>query len=88
MPDGRSIAFVGQDERGIAGVFVQDFVPGRDTSATRRELAGFDPEIATESFGLSLDGARIVLSGWVQQFSLLEARGLPGLLPVRPGERP
>jgi serine/threonine protein kinase/Tol biopolymer transport system component len=83
MPDGRAIAFIGQDERGVAGIFVQDFAPGRDTSATRRKLTGFDPEIATESFGLSPDGRRIVISGWVQQFSLMEARGLPGLLPTR-----
>jgi Tol biopolymer transport system component len=83
MPDGRAIAFIGQDERGVAGIFVQDFVPGRDTRATRRKLAAFDSEIATESFGLSPDGRRIVVSGWVQQFSLMEARGLTGLLPVR-----
>jgi Tol biopolymer transport system component len=83
MPDGKAIAFIGQDERGVAGIFVQDFVPGRDTSATRRKLGGFDAEIATESFGLSPDGRRVVISGWVQQFSLMEARGLPGLLPAR-----
>jgi Tol biopolymer transport system component len=79
-PDGKAIAFVGQDERGASGVYVQDFAPGRDTSATRRPLAGFDPDVATESFGLAPDGSRLVLAGWVQLFSLMEADGLPGLL--------
>ena len=31
MPDGKAIAFVGQDEDGASGVYVQDFAPGRDT---------------------------------------------------------
>ena len=41
--DGKSIAFiaVSGDE---TGVMVQDFVPGRDTTGTRRKLAGFEPE--------------------------------------------
>jgi Tol biopolymer transport system component len=80
MPDGRAIAFVGQDEAGAAGVFVQDFIPGRDTGASRRKLAGFDPDVATESFGISPDGASIVLAGWVQLFSLMEGEGFPGRL--------
>jgi hypothetical protein len=33
MPDGRAIAFIGQNENGINGIFVQEFVPGKDTSA-------------------------------------------------------
>jgi Tol biopolymer transport system component len=80
MPDGRAIAFVGQDEAGAAGVFVQDFVPGKDSAASRRKLAGFDPDVATESFGVSPDAASIVLAGWVQLFSLMEGEGFPGLL--------
>ena len=28
MPGGRAIAFIGQNERGVNGLFVQDFVPG------------------------------------------------------------
>jgi Tol biopolymer transport system component len=79
-PDGREIAFVGQDESGTSGVFVQPFVPGRDTSARRRRLAGFDPDLATESFGISPDGSRVVIAGWVQLFSLMQAEGLPGLI--------
>jgi Tol biopolymer transport system component len=79
LPDGRGIAFVGQDESGASGVYVQDFAPGRDTAATRRRLAGFDPDVAAESFGLAPDGSRLVVAGWVQLFSLMEADHLPGL---------
>ncbi len=86
MPDGKAIAFVGQDEGGASGVYVQDFAPGRDTTATRRKLAGFDPDVAAESFGIAPDGSRLALAGWVQLFSLMEGEGLPGLLaPPRVG---
>ena len=86
MPDGRAIAFVGQDPSGASGVYVQDFVPGQDTAATRRPLAGFDPDVAAESFGLAPDGSRLVLAGWVQLFSVMEGEGLPGLFaPPRAG---
>ena len=86
MPDGKAIAFVGQDDTGASGVYVQDFAPGRDTASTRRKLAGFDPDVAAESFGLAPDGSRLVIAGWVQLFSLMEGEGLPSLLaPPRPG---
>jgi Tol biopolymer transport system component len=80
LPDGRAVAFVGQDESGATGVFAQDFVPGEDTSATRRKLGGFDPDVAAESFGIAPDGSRLVIAGWVQLFSLMQAEGLSGLL--------
>lgn len=76
MPDGQAIAFIGQDSRGVSGVFVQDFVPGRDTSASRRPLVGFDPQVAAESFGISPDGSHIVVAGWEQLFSITRADGL------------
>ena len=71
MPGGRAIAFVGQDDRGVNGLFVQDFVPGRDTTSTRRPLAGFDPEFLTESFGISPDGTRAVIAAWEQMFNVM-----------------
>ena len=80
MPDGKAIAFVGQDESGASGVYVQDFEAGRDTTPTRRKLAGFDPDVAAESFGIAPDGSRLALAGWVQLFSLMEGEGLAGLL--------
>jgi eukaryotic-like serine/threonine-protein kinase len=80
-PDGRAIAFVGQDEAGMHGVFVQDFAPGRDTTASRRKLAGFDLDRDTESFGLSPDGRQAVVASWERSFSLVTVEGLPGLGP-------
>jgi TolB protein len=78
-PDGKAVAFIGQNEKGAFGVYVQDFVDGRDTSATRRPLGGFDPAIATESFGLSPDGRYLTLAGWEQIFSLMVAERVPGI---------
>ena len=79
--DGRAIVFVGQDEAGVHGMFVQDFAPGRDTTASRRKLAGFDLDRVAESFGLSPDGRQMVIAGWERSFSLLTVDGLPGLMP-------
>jgi len=59
--DGRSIAFAAAVD-GQNGVLAQDFIPGRDTTSTRRKLAGFDPEWQVETFDLSPDDQRIVLS--------------------------
>jgi serine/threonine protein kinase len=78
-PDGKSIAFLAQNEDGVNGVWVQDFAPGRDTSATRRRLGGFDRERATESFGLSPDGKILTVAGWEQLFSLFSIEGVPGV---------
>ncbi|MDL1951554.1 hypothetical protein FBQ97_17310, partial [Acidobacteria bacterium ACD] len=70
LDGGRKVAWIGNDERGRSGVFVQEFDPGRDTSATRRELAGFSHDWTTESFAVSPDGSRVVLAEGV--------RGVPG----------
>jgi Tol biopolymer transport system component len=78
-PDGNRILFTGQDQKGLDGIFIQDFVPGKDTASTRRPLAGFDPEWITESLGLSPDGRRLVLSEAERVFSLMVAEGVPGL---------
>ncbi|HET8548820.1 MAG TPA: protein kinase [Bryobacteraceae bacterium] len=79
MPDGRSIAFVGQDANGVHGILVQDFVPGRDTSATRRVLGGFDPDTATESFGISPDAKHVAIASWEQNFSIMMSERPPGI---------
>jgi hypothetical protein len=83
MPDGLGIAFLGQDERGVNGIFVQDFVPGRDTAATRRKLGGFDAENSVETFGISGDGKYVTVGGWEQMFNILIASRVPGI-----GEKP
>ncbi|HET8901625.1 MAG TPA: protein kinase [Holophagaceae bacterium] len=78
-PDGRRLLFTGQNAQGVNGIFVQDFTPGKDTLATRRPLAGFDPDWVTESLGLSPDGKRLVLAESERSFSLMMADGLPDL---------
>lgn len=77
MPGGRAIAFIGQNDAGVSGVYVQDFAPGADTTATRRELAGFDFDFQTETLGISPDGKAVVVSGWDQDSTLLLTRTLP-----------
>jgi Tol biopolymer transport system component len=78
MPDGRSILFVGADESGRSGLYVQEFVPGRDTSSTRRAVAGFDAELVTESFGISPSGDRLVVSLRDDSNRLVVVEGVPG----------
>lgn len=78
MPNGRAIAFIGQDEQGHTGIFTQDFAPGRDTSAARRPLAGFDPQRAPQSFAISRDGSVLTVSGWEQVFGIEEVANVPG----------
>jgi Tol biopolymer transport system component len=85
-PDGRHLLFTGQDDAGLDGVFIQDFVPGQDTRASRKPLAGFDPDWVTESLGLSRDGSRLVLSESERSFSLMVAEGIAGL-PQRKGSK-
>jgi hypothetical protein len=73
--------FVGQDEKGNYGLYVQDFVPGQDTSKSRRSLVGFEPGVSTESFGISPDGSRITVAIWEQVSSLMVAEHVPGVSP-------
>jgi Tol biopolymer transport system component len=79
MPDGRAIAFLGQDERGVNGIFVQDFEPGRDTTATRRKLGGFDVEDSAESLGISPDGRSLTIGSWEQMFNVMIVSHLPAI---------
>jgi Tol biopolymer transport system component/serine/threonine protein kinase len=79
MPDGKALAFLAQNADGVNGVFVQDFVPDTDTSATRRPLGGFDRETATESFGIAPDGTTLTVAQWEQLFSIFSIEGVPGV---------
>ena len=76
MPDGKAIAFVGQDTLGRTGVFVQPVVVGEDTTDERQPLAGFDSDWAVESFAVSPDGDRMVLAEWEQRSAVVAATGL------------
>jgi serine/threonine protein kinase len=88
LPGGSALAFLAADTDGLSGVFAQDFVPGKETSATRRRLAGFFPDVRSESFGFAPDGSEIVLSGLEEHSQVLLARGIPDLLPPVRGRRP
>ena len=82
MPDGKSIVFVGQNDQGVYGLYIQSFDPGHVTTATRRPLGGFDPDLDNESFGISPDGSRITLAGWEQLNALVIAEHVPGVSPA------
>jgi len=82
MPDGR-LAFLGLDDQGGAGVFVQDVVPGQDTTSSRRKLAGFDPAVPAESFGISPDGASITIAARETLSSIMLAEPVAGVEKVR-----
>ena len=76
LPDGRGIAFLGGDGRGTA-IWVQDVVPGQDTSASRRKLAAFEPDVEIHSFTLAPDMTFAVVAARQPTSNLLEIDGLP-----------
>ena len=76
LPDGRHIAFLGGDGAGTA-IYVQDVVPGADTSATRRKLVTFEPDVELHSFGLAPDMSFAVVAARQATSNLLEIDGLP-----------
>ncbi len=84
LPGGRAVAYVGQDNEGRDGIYQQDFIPGQDTTHTRKDLAGFDADNASESFAISPDGTHMILAQWEQISGLVLAERLPGVSPARP----
>ena len=83
MPGGKAVAFLGQNEKGVRGIYAQDFAAGQDTANTRRPLGGFDAESTAESFGISPDGSRMVIASREQLSSLMMAERVPGVSPPR-----
>ena len=79
FPDGRSLAFIGAGGDGSSGVLVQRFLPGVDTTGSRRWLLPLDPEYAAESLAISRDGARLTVAYVDQLFSLMVAENVPGV---------
>jgi|CXWL01.1.fsa_nt_gi serine/threonine protein kinase len=57
----------------------QDIVPGRDTRASRRVLVQGTPDEMPESFGVSPDGRRLVVSSLRNRSNILAIEGLPGV---------
>jgi hypothetical protein len=81
MPGGRQFAYIGPDEGGALGVWVQEFDPVRDTTSTRRPLVPFDPDQGIESFAIAPDGSRALLSRREATLSLILAEGVQGIQP-------
>jgi len=84
MPDGRAIAFTASDEQGRAGVFVQDFAPGEDTSPSGRPLLPFSAERPVESFAIAPAAQRAVPAVTDATDDLVSVSGLGGIEPPRP----
>jgi serine/threonine protein kinase len=76
LPTGKAVAFIGADERGWLGVYAQDFDPTRNVPESRRAVAGFDRDNATESFGIARDGSVVTLSEVDQMSGLMIAEGV------------
>jgi hypothetical protein len=79
-PDGRALVFLTGDEKGLLGLMRQEITPGRDSSATRRAVAGFTPDSVTESLGISPDGTRLMVSEFQLSAGLLLAEGVDGIV--------
>jgi len=80
-PDGKAIAWIGEAENGLTGIYVQDFEPQADTSSTRHELAGFSRDYVTESFAYSPDGKKLAISTLTRSGNLMLAEGVPDVTP-------
>lgn len=82
LSNGR-IAFIDIDEKGTPGLYVQDFVPGQETTSTRRLLIGASPDLQPESFGVSPDGSRLTISSYETFSSLVLADNVSDVSPPR-----
>ena len=64
------------DAAGRITLFAQPFVPGTDTTASRRELLAADADAVAETFAISPDGTRAVLSVIDEASGLMIAEGV------------
>jgi hypothetical protein len=83
--DGAALVFAAPAPSGPPRLFVQPFIPGQDTRGLRRVIASIDPLLLVESFGLSPDGTRIVVSARGLSRNLMLAEKLPDV--VRPARK-
>jgi Tol biopolymer transport system component len=79
MPDGSSVVYFDQNEKGHWGIFMQDFVPGKDTYNSRRPLVGFDPDKLAETFAISPDGMNITIAEMEILSNLVMVENIPGV---------
>jgi serine/threonine protein kinase len=81
-PDGKAILFIDENRDGNWGVFSQDFVPGQDTSGSRKPLAGFDSDRKIDTFAVAPDHSRIVIGEVEVLSSLVMAEGIRDIEPA------
>ena len=67
------------NNKGVPGIFVQDFIPDRDTGGTRRPLGGFDSDRLTETFGVSPTGGRLAISSTENLTNIIVANDVAGI---------
>ena len=68
-----------EQEAGVWRLVAQQVAPGRDTRGTRRVLLEGGPDAGPESFAISPDGTRLVVSVNQTRSELLLVSGLPGV---------
>ncbi|MBZ5648022.1 MAG: protein kinase [Acidobacteriia bacterium] len=78
MPDGKTVLFVTSGANAATVIYAQDFIPGQDTSSSRR-LVLSDPDRAPETFAISRDGKRLVFGVIDVQSNLLTLSGVAGI---------
>jgi Tol biopolymer transport system component len=88
LAGGREVLFNDTDKDGNGGVYAVAFVPGTDTTRTRRLLSGVDSGQPIDTYAISPDGAHIIQGVVDTLDSLLLAEGVPGIEPPRPTARP
>ncbi len=77
MSDESALVFVGGDETGRAGLYIQDFRPGEETRPSRRLLVARTDDEDVESFGVSPDGTKVTVAR-IERFRTVKlAQGLP-----------
>jgi hypothetical protein len=74
--NGHTIAFRAPDAAGRIALFAQDFTPDVDTTSTRRQLIAADPDAVVETFALSPDGKRAILSVTDESSALMMVEGV------------
>jgi hypothetical protein len=62
-------------------LFAQDFVPGKDTTGSRRPIGDLDVDRKIDTFTISPDSSKIVMAEVEVLSSLIMAEGIPGIEP-------
>jgi serine/threonine protein kinase len=75
----KAIAFIGQDNRGAVGIYVQDFVTNRQVPSTPRPLKRFDLRSPLETLAVSPEGRNLVVSVADYSSAIMLASNVPGL---------